>query len=393
MSFELKFNMLQGGVLTLDVPMTATFRELKSMLVEKHQRAEDPIESKLLRVELLRNSSIMEMEDAQTLGATGLLEAEEPTTVIYKRNEAEASTKDDVHALGFFHLNIPSYCKTICDGAFRECQNLVSVTITESVTHIGDFAFSHCTSLASITLGESVTDVGSFAFRGCTSLASISLGESVTHIANYAFEGCTSLASITLGESVTLIGHGAFDGCTSLASITLGESVTHIGNCAFRDCTSLASITLGESVTHIENYAFQDCTSLASITLGESVTHIGDYAFEGCASLASITLGESVTHIGYRAFKECTSLASITVPESLKQYVLDRLRNSSVAIMTIPARKGRKRPRNEWVSLQMCYGPCVWSEQPITSTTCGKHSGIFRFFSVQGPKITDGEEI
>ena len=324
MSLEIKFNTLQGGVLTLDVPMTATVRELKSMLLEKHQRAEDPIESKLLRVELLRNSSIMEMEDAQTLGAAGLLEAEESTTVIYKRNEAEASTKDDVHALGFFHLNIPSYCDTICDFAFQECQNLVSVTITESVTYIGDYAF---------------------------------------------------------------------EGCASLASISLGESVTHIGYRAFKECTSLASITLGESVTRIECCAFEGCASLASITLGESVAYIGNYAFEGCASLASITLGESVAYIGDGAFRGCASLASITVPESLKQHVLDRLRNSSVAIMTIPARKGRKRPRNEWVSLQMCYGPCVWSEQPITSTTCGKHSGIFRFFSVQGPKITDGEEI
>ena len=198
--------------------MTATVRELKSMLVEKHQRAEDPIESKLLRVELLRNSSIMEMEDAQTLGATGLLEAEEPTTVIYKRNEAEASTQDDVHALGFFHLNIPSYCDTICDFAFQECQNLVSVTITESVTYIGDYAFKECASLASITLPESMVPSAKLE--------------------------------------------------------------------VFRD------------------------------------------AWPG-------------------------------------------------AIITIPARKGRKRPRNEEVSLQICYGPCVWSEQPVQDA---ENTVVFSYF-------------
>ena len=106
--------------------METTIGELKTMLLEKHPRAEDPTERKLLRVELLLNSSIIEMEDAQTLGATGLLEAEAPT-VIYKRNEAEASTKDDVHALGFFHLNIPSNCTDISRKAFQNCQNLVSV--------------------------------------------------------------------------------------------------------------------------------------------------------------------------------------------------------------------------------------------------------------------------
>ena len=251
MSCELELKTLEGGIITLEVMKETTLGELKTVLCEQHPRAEDPTESKLLRVELLLNSSIIGMDDAQTPGAAGLLEAEAPTTVIYKRNEAEASAKDDVHALGFFHLNIPSYCTTICSGAFRECQNLVSVTITESVTHIGDYAFDECTSLASITLGESVTHVGAGAFAGCTSLESITLGESVTHIQNRAFQNCPLLASITLGESVTHIGAGAFGGCTSLTSITLGESVTRIGNGAFKCCTSLANITLGESVTHI----------------------------------------------------------------------------------------------------------------------------------------------
>ena len=300
MSCELELNTLQGGVITLEVMMETTLRELKAMLCEKHPRAEDPTERKLLRVELLHNSSIVEMDDAQTLGAAGLLEAEAPTTVIYRRNEVEASAKDDVHALGFFHLNTPSYCTTICSAAFRKCQNLVSVTFTKPVTHIGDYAFEVCASLASITLGESVTHIGEEAFEDCTSLASITFGESVTHIGAAAFAGCTSLASITLGESVTDIGAGAFANCTSLVSITLGESVTHIGDGAFRDCTSLASITLGESVTQIGNCAFKNCTSLASIAMDDAMPRIGDDVFRGCVSLARIIVGQSVIRIENR---------------------------------------------------------------------------------------------
>ena len=107
MSCELEFKTLHGGVITLETMMETTLGELKTMLLDRHPRAEDPIERKLLRVELLQDCSIMEMEDAQTLGATGLLEAEAPTTVIYKRNEAEASKKRDVHALGFFTWIFP----------------------------------------------------------------------------------------------------------------------------------------------------------------------------------------------------------------------------------------------------------------------------------------------
>ena len=347
MSCEVEFKTLHGGVMTLEAMMETTLGELKTMLLDKHLRAEDPIERKLLRVELLRNSSIMEMEDGQTLGATGLLEAEAPTTVIYRRNEAEASTKDDVHALGFFHLNIPSNCTTISRSAFDSCQNLVSVTITESVTHIGDYAFSHCTSLASVTLGDSVIHIGNCAFHGCTCLASIILGESVTQISRCAFEKCTSLAFITFGESLTHIGEGTFQGCSSLASITVGKSVTHIGEWAFHGCTSLTSITLGESVTHIREWAFADCTSLTSITLGNGVEYIGAGAFARCTSLASVYLGESVPHISRFAFENCTSLANITMCPELMENIQQDAFEGCVSLAIFPSVWGFQRRKGQ----------------------------------------------
>ena len=326
MSREIELNTLQGSVITLDVPITATVRELKMMLLENHP-CQDPIERKVFKVELLHSSSII--DDAETLNSGMFLGAESPVTVTYTRNEVEAAEQDDIRTEGYVGVKIPSNVTNISNAAFKDLHELVLVTIPESVTHIGECAFQHCDSLASITLGESVADIG-----------------------EGAFAGCTSLASITLGESVTNIGDEALAGCTSLASITLDESVTHIGECAFQHCDSLASITLGESVADIGEGAFAGCTSLASITLGESVTNIGDEAFAGCTSLASITLGESVTHIGQYAFARCSSLASITLPESLRHILEGVFRDSSVAIITIPAKQGRKRLRNEWMSVQ-----------------------------------------
>ena len=345
MSFELELNTVQGGVITLDVFMTDTVRELKSMLLEKHP-CQDPIERKILKVELLHNSSII--DEAEALNSARFLGDEFLVTVVYRRNEVEAATQHDIRTQGCVALKIPSNVTSISEAAFQNSRQLVLLTIPESVNHIGNYAFQRCTSLASITLGESVT-----------------------HIGDRAFEFCTSLASITLGDSVAHIGYGAFEFCTSLANITLGESVTHIGDYAFEGCTSLASIVLGESVTHIGDHAFQRCTSLASITLGESVTHIGNSAFLGCSSLASITLGESVTYVGTLAFGGCTSLVSITMPESVAD-MSDYFVDSSVAITIIPARKRRKRRRNEWVSVQICYDPVVWPAQP--AQTCHDES-------------------
>ena len=361
--------------------METTLRELKAMLLEKHPRAEDPIERKLLAVELLRDSSIMEVDDAQTLGAAGLLEANAITTVIYKRNEVEAATKDGIHTREFFHLNIPSICTNISWQAFQDCTHLVSVAMNESsVTHIDECAFYGCTSLARITFGESVTHIKYNAFRKCKSLESLTLGDSVTHIENSAFEECSSLASITLGECVAHIGNSAFSGCTALQTITLGASVTYIGECAFQDCTSLTEHHFGWVCdSHIEGVClsklhlsgeyhvgwvchvhwgrmpFMTAPLLqASLWVSLSRTlgtvrlsklhlsgehHFGwvcqahwghwltslasitlpfrNSAFYGCTSLASITLGESVRRIGECAFQYCPSLASITLGESV----------------------------------------------------------------------------
>ena len=343
MSCEVQLNTLQGDVITLDVVMTATVRELKAMVLEK--KCQDPIERKVLKVDLVRDSSII--DDAETLDTAGFLGAEPLVTATYTRNEVEATTKHDIHTQGCFEVKIPSNVTNISKGAFQQSHQVGLLIIPESVTHIGGCAFRGCTSLASITLGESVTHIGSCAFRACTSLERITLGDSVTHIGSYAFGGCKSLERITLGESVTQIGGRAFSGCTSLERITLGESVTQIGNSAFAGCTSLERITLGESVTHIGDSAFNNCTSLERVILGESVTQIGTSAFEGCISLERITLGESVTQIGDRAFACCASLKSITIPESLRHKLTRVLGRLSVAVITIPARQGRKRLREE----------------------------------------------
>ena len=79
MSCEVKLNTLQGGVITLDISMTAT-------------------------VELLRDGSII--DDAATLDAAGFFCAESLVTVACTRNEVEAATKDDIHTQTCFGAKI-----------------------------------------------------------------------------------------------------------------------------------------------------------------------------------------------------------------------------------------------------------------------------------------------
>ena len=101
-------------------------------------------------------------------------------------------------------------------------------------------------------------------FHGCK-FTSVSISNSVTSIGNQAFRDCTSLTSITIPNSVTSIKDYTYYGCSSLASVTIPNSVTSIGVFAFRSCSSLASVTIPNSVTSIGNNAFYYCSSLTSV--------------------------------------------------------------------------------------------------------------------------------
>jgi hypothetical protein len=214
-------------------------------------------------------------------------------------------------------VDLPESLTFIGDSAFRDCSSLTAVDLPDSLISIGDSAFSGCSSLASVDLPDSLTFIGGYAFSGCSSLAAIDLPESLTSIGGAAFSGCSSLASVDLPDSLTSIRDYAFSGCSSLASVDLPNFLSSIGREAFNRCSSLASIDLPDSLSSIGIYAFGGCSSLTAIDLPDSLTSIEGYAFYGCSSLASIDLPDSLTSIGDDTFSGCSSLAAVDLPDSL----------------------------------------------------------------------------
>ena len=252
---------------------------------------------------------------------------------------------------------------------------VVTVTIGDSVTSVGDYAFYECTSMTSAIIGDSVQSIGNSAFFECKSLKSISMGNSVESIGKYAFWFC-DFKSIDLPKTLKSIGDEAFFMCDSLESVFIPDSMTAMGTCPFDRCASLRSITvesgnpaytssdgvlfdktmssiihypsgkedrsyvipdsvksleedafdrnvnleevaIPESVTKIGKRAFAYCTCLESVTISGSVTEIGTSAFQGCSSLESAIIPDSVTEISDGLFLACTSLKSVTLPDTV----------------------------------------------------------------------------
>ena len=186
----------------------------------------------------------------------------------------------------------------IDDYTFSRHSNIISITIPNSVTSIGEGAFSGCSGLGLVNIPNSVTSIGEGAFSGCSGLGLVNIPNSVTSIGEGAFSGCSGLGSVTIPNSITSIGDYTFYGCRSLKSITIPNSVTSIGNAAFYDCISLASIKFPERLLNIGDEAFKNCSIIESVIIPNSVTSLGQNTFLGCTQLQSLTIGSGVLTIG-----------------------------------------------------------------------------------------------
>ncbi|MGI5960435.1 MAG: leucine-rich repeat domain-containing protein [Methanomassiliicoccaceae archaeon] len=76
-----------------------------------------------------------------------------------------------------------------------------------------ELAFSGCESLVSITIPDSVTSIGNHAFTVCSSLTSVTIGNGVTRIGNSAFADCYNLEKMIFKGDAPALGYNWNQGC------------------------------------------------------------------------------------------------------------------------------------------------------------------------------------
>lgn len=174
--------------------------------------------------------------------------------------------------------------------------------ITVPATHnglpvmgIGDAAFKNNQNIRTVTLPGGIIEIGNHSFFGCSALESINFPNGLTSIGMGALANCSSLKSIALPDSLTGIGTHLFTGCVSLTSVEIGSGLTYIGESMFWECTSLGSVELPRQVTSVHYDAFSGCTALISVTLSENVTKLHNSALSGTRSLTEIHYGGTIT--------------------------------------------------------------------------------------------------
>ena len=135
---------------------------------------------------------------------------------------------------------------------------LSEVIIPDGVTRISGFAFHGNDELLRVTLPESVKSIGSDAFIDCSNLVcvDIDLPESVTDIEDEAFCGCRGLADRDGFAVVRGVLCGYYGG---EKRVMIPDKVTRIGRSAFYRDDVIGCVCLHDGVKSIDNGPVREC--------------------------------------------------------------------------------------------------------------------------------------
>ncbi|MDR1642998.1 MAG: leucine-rich repeat protein [Clostridiales bacterium] len=187
-----------------------------------------------------------------------------------------------------------------------------------------------------INEGYTISAIGNGAFWGCEELVYISLPDTVTEIGNNAFNLCTSLENITLSANLEIVGEKFISG-TKILSITIPKSVTSFSDLgAFKDASNLVHVTFEQGTINIPSYVLYQARSVKSISIPESVASIDDHAFNYCIALDNVELPDSIIEIKNLAFYGCESLKNIKLPAKVEKLGGNIIQGTSISSITIP---------------------------------------------------------
>ena len=211
---------------------------------------------------------------------------------------------------------LPPSVVTICDYGFYGCTALKSIEIP-GVSQVGKAAFAECVSLELDTINFSFCDE---AFRKCESLSMLTITDQ-SHlyiVPPAAFKDCKGLKDIRLPESVHSILHEAFLGCVNLRQIVFPIKLKEVDSRAFYECERLQTVSLNDGLERIEHRAFAKCRELSEAYIPDSVIFVGEEAFCGCHSLNDVRFSANAKNIPPRCFMWCKSLEFVEIPSGVR---------------------------------------------------------------------------
>lgn len=247
-----------------------------------------------------------------------------PITIDNGSSTLNISDWDDAHPS---RGTVGSLTTTIGDYAFDGMDDLITITISSSVTMIGYRAFYRCYSLDEVIF-ESTTPP---TFNG--SLYH-DFYPTVTYVPD---EALSAYRQINVGMWVDGDGSEGFDPLVNIQPISYLINTpkplpsNNYNKLVFGDCVvttkgmgdsiknsgTLKEVVFSKEVEHIHDYAFYNCFFFSSVTFneGSELKKIGDYSFWKCTNLKEFIVPSGVTSIGMGAFQYTSALTRFEFAE------------------------------------------------------------------------------
>lgn len=243
----------------------------------------------------------------------------------------------------YYYVNVSDFTCEVTNNGSNSYSGDIIIPKTISyksknltITSINSYAFRDCSNLTSIIIGDSIKTIEDHAFYNCSSLTSITIPSSVIRIDDYAFSGCSSLKELTIEDGTNTLSLGdasysyTYDGWTSNYDrglfYTSPIETVYIGRNLNCDCypfydnleregnVNIKEATIGNFVTQINYNTFYGCKGLTTLNLGSSVTNIGSNAFSNCPSITTINSYNPIPPKGADFVKQVYMDAAVKVP-------------------------------------------------------------------------------
>ena len=250
------------------------------------------------------------------------------------------------------YVEIENGVKGIEDGAFYDCEDLIEVSIPESVTSIYYNSFYECKKLQAINVNDdntaytsengvlmnkNKTRINVYPSGKKESVYNVSSG--VTKIDEYAFYNCNNLQAINVNDDNTA--YTSENGVlmnknkTSIevypsgkkeSTYTIGKSISYVDASLFKYCSNLQAFNVEEENA---NYSAED-----GVLFNKDKTEIKRYPV---GKTDAYIINSSVTYIGYKAFEGCNNV-HITVAAGSRlnasSFLMSGLSDSQIANIT-----------------------------------------------------------
>jgi len=161
-----------------------------------------------------------------------------------------------------------------------------------------------------------VTVIETNAFRNCGNLKSIILPDSIKSIGSDAFFK-SGIEELVISDGVSLV-NASFAYMHSLKKIVLPIDLVNIPSNLFKECSSLESIDFPPNIKNIDVYAFTNA-GIKNIVLPESLETLAGSAFQNMYYLTRVYIGGKASITGV-LFQNCPALETITVSSDNKVY-------------------------------------------------------------------------